>query len=94
MSFITKMTLIGFFITVFTGVIFLMPDAQELPEAIANSITIIVNYLYAFDFILPVDALITTFGVAITFEFVLWGWRIARYIIKLGSSVLGGGNGA
>jgi len=80
---------IGVFIGFLVFILAILPTAQPLPVPIETSFTLVIGYLYSLDWILPVDALLTVFGIRIAVEDVLFAWKIIKYLISIVKAMLG-----
>jgi len=61
-----------------------LPTAGVLPINIANAIYVMVGYLKAWNWLLPVSELLTAIKVVIGYEVIVWAWhtlvKIAKYL--------------
>lgn len=60
----------------------ILPNASDLPPTIIASISTVIGYVKAFNFILPVGETILAVTIILIYEFFMWGWHATVGIIK------------
>lgn len=61
----------------------LLPESSGLPIGIENAISDAVGMAYAFDFIVPIDTVLTLLGLVTAFEIGILTYRFIMWIIHL-----------
>jgi len=68
----------------FVAILNFLPVASTLPFAFQSSFTLVLGYLHAWNFLLPVDETLTAFGIVIAYEITVWAmhvlFRTVRFI--------------
>lgn len=59
-----------------------LPVGQTLPNAFTSGLAIIWNDIQAFSFVVPIDALLTCLGIALSFHLVIFGMRLFSWLAK------------
>jgi len=76
----------GFFISVFAAtvnfLIGLLPEVA-FPTQIATSISLVMGYVNAMNWLFPVSTLITCLGIVISFEIGVFVFKFTRWLIHL-----------
>jgi len=71
------------FIGLFLGVLNILPVAGVLNPAFASSVIVIIGYMKAWNFLLPISDLFICVGIVISFELVVWAWHALKWILHL-----------
>jgi len=77
------LTRLGALLLLLTTVFLILPTSQGLPDGAFDAIQSVIGFLYAWDFILPVDTILTIFGLAVAFEVGVFLWRFIKWITHL-----------
>lgn len=63
------------------GLIGILPSTSGLPSAISTSFQYVFGFLYAFDFILPVQTILTILGLSLSFELAIQIWHGIHWLL-------------
>jgi len=66
-----------------TWVIGLMPNSTGIPNEIQQSLNAIITEASAWEYWFPLQTMLTILWLYIVWEFILYGWKTARYFIGL-----------
>jgi len=66
-----------------TFIVGLLPNSTGLPTGVADAIQRITGLLYSFDFIIPIDLLLTVVQWILAFEISILLYRFTMWIIHL-----------
>ena len=61
----------------------LLPNSDGLSVDVENSFTTFFGYVNDFDFVVPVDTLVNVVQAILTFELLLLGYGLTKFIINL-----------
>jgi len=61
----------------------LLPNSDGFSDPIESSFTTVFAYINDFDFIIPVGTIINVLQAIVTFELLMLGWNLTRYILNL-----------
>jgi len=65
-----------------SGLIGLLPNSSPLPIAIDTSMRYVFGFLYAFDFLVSVQLILTVLGLSLAFEVILQIWHGIHWLIR------------
>ena len=71
------------FLGLFIVVLNILPVAGALSPAIASSISLIIGYMKAWNFLLPIDTLFICVGTVLTFHIAVWGWQALKWVVSV-----------
>lgn len=63
------------FLALFIAVLNIAPTAGTLPITISGSITAIIAYMKAWNFLFPISELFICVGIVVLFDIAIWSWK-------------------
>jgi len=71
------------FLSFFIAVLNFLPLAGTLPVAISSSITLVVGYMKAWNFLLPISDIFICVGILTTYYLLVWFWHALKYVVSI-----------
>jgi len=78
------------FIGLFIAILNILPVAGPLNPVFATSLTMIIGFMKAWDFLLPIHELLYCFGIIIGAELGIYGWKVFKRTMGIVGSTRGG----
>jgi len=77
-------------LTTLTTLFLILPTSAGLPVGAENALSTVLGYLYQWDFIIPVDTILTILSLTISFELGVFLWRFFKWVTHLISGTTAG----
>lgn len=61
----------------------LLPEAQPISENIQAGLEMIIGYMMAWNFLIPINELLICVGIIITIEFSIWFWKALKWVFNI-----------
>jgi hypothetical protein len=76
-------TRLGVVLLALATMFLLLPSSEGLPTEAVSAVETAFGYLYAWDYIFPVQTLLTILKLSIAFQLMVFGWRFFKWITHL-----------
>lgn len=71
------------FLGLFIAVLNVLPVADTISTNISSSITLVIGYMKAWDFLFPITEILICVGLVTTFYLVIWLWHALKYVMSV-----------
>jgi len=65
----------------FFGLVSLLPASDGLPNSVSTALFSFVSFAHSFDWLFPVNTLLTVFGIVMAVTLAMNIWHFVRYIV-------------
>lgn len=70
------------FFTFFIAVLNFLPTAGTINPAFISSVTTMIGYMKAWNFIFPITELFICVSIVVSFELIVWLWHVLVFVLK------------
>lgn len=84
---VRPLLILAAFYAFLVAILNILPESEALPNEVTEGVQYFFALLRGMDFILPMDAIMTIFGLTLIYISVKWAARLALWILQLIGSI-------